>query len=366
LLIFAATLASSVGLPPAVSTARAAELDKKGKSDAREAMRLYKEGNYEDAAKVFARLSVNYPEMLVFVRNLGACYYYLRRWEPAISNLRDYEHRKKDIAADDRAEIAGWIGEMERLRDQAMIHAAPAAPAATDAVAPAVAAVPVPAAAAVPSGAPSESPPPSPGAPVATDATAVAPDVAATAVPGPPPTTTEPAAEQAQTYPPAQWGSSSTYPPGPYGAQPTYPQSQYPYGPYPYQTNPSAAPQGYGPYAAAAPSGAVAAAPPARSSGRKVAAWILGVTGVAAVGVGAVCTFKALDDFSKVQKKYDPKLEDEGKKLATAQWVGYGVGGALLLTAIIVGSSGGGSASGVALAPAVGSGSAGATLAGTF
>jgi hypothetical protein len=97
-----------------------------------------------------------------------------------------------------------------------------------------------------------------------------------------------------------------------------------------------------------------------------VAAWVLGLTGATAVGIGALCTLKALDDFSKVQKKYDPALEDEGKRLAVAQWIGYGVGGALLVTAIVVGTSGGGSSSGVALAPVVGPGSAGATLAGTF
>jgi len=40
--------------------------------------------------------------MPVFVRNLGACYYYLRRPDPAMSNLREYLHKKKDIAPDDR------------------------------------------------------------------------------------------------------------------------------------------------------------------------------------------------------------------------------------------------------------------------
>ena len=126
-------------LPLAAAPAAAAEMDKNAKADAKTAMRFYKEGNYEDAAKIFVKLSVAYPNMLVFVRNLGACYYYMRRYEPALSNLRDYEHRKKDIAPDDRAEVAGWIGEMERLRDQAAAAAAPAPPPG-----PAVAPVPVP------------------------------------------------------------------------------------------------------------------------------------------------------------------------------------------------------------------------------
>ena len=97
---FAATL-------PLATPAAGAEMDKNARADAKTAMSLYKEGNYEDAAKIFVKLSMAYPDMLVFVRNLGACYYYLRRYEPALSNLRDYEHRKKDMAADDRAEEIG-------------------------------------------------------------------------------------------------------------------------------------------------------------------------------------------------------------------------------------------------------------------
>jgi len=359
LLLFAVALVSVVTLPPAVTSARAAELDKKGKSDAKEAMRLYKEGNYEDAAKVFARLSINYPDMLVFVRNLGACYYYLRRWEPAISNLRDYEHRKKDIAADDRAEIAGWIGEMERLRDQAVAPPSAPAPTSQPATAPAASAPSAPLVAsrvAMPAPSPTAGPLAASAVSAAASSTstdttnAASTDPAAAKEPTPP--------DQPPAYPPAQWGSQSTYPPGPYGTQPAYPQTPYQYG----------APSTY-PYPGIAPApaaGQVAAAPAGRSAGRRVATWILGIGGLTAISVGALCTFKALDDFSKVQKKYDPALEDEGKKFAAAQWVGYGVGGALLVTAIIVGASGGGSSPGVALAPAIGPGSAGATLAGTF
>jgi hypothetical protein len=379
LLLFVATLGSVSTLPPSIPSARAGELDKKGKADAKEAMRLYKEGNYEDAAKVFSRLSVAYPDMLVFVRNLGACYYYLRRWEPAISNLRDYEHRKKDIAPDDRAEVAGWIGEMERLRDMATLPPAPAPtapeaapPAATAPVAvapvaspPATTLVPVPAPTMA---SPTTGPTPEP-APPASSAPAATPAPAAPAEAAPQPIPLQ------QSYPPSQYGQQPAYPPTGYGPQPGYPQAQYgaPPSGYPGAPYPSTAP-GYpqvypqGSYPPPAPAGEVAASPtPASSgSGRKVAAWILGITGVGAIAVGGLCTFKAIDDFSKVEKKYDPSVEDEGKKFATAQWVGYGVGGALLITAIIVGASGDSSSSGVALVPTAGPGTAGATLSGTF
>jgi hypothetical protein len=345
LLLFAVAFTSVSVLSPSIPCANGAELDKKGKSDAKEAMRLYKEGNYEDAAKVFARLSVAYPDMLVFVRNLGACYYYLRRWEPAISNLRDYEHRKKDIAPDDQSEVAGWIGEMERLRDLSMVPQ-PATPQPPTVVAtppaPPVVAPEISPPAPVPVPLPSASAPPS-----AISPTAVSPVPAEG-------TATQPEAN------PRQYQSQPGYPPGPYGYPQSYPNAGYPpAGSYP---------QGYpaGSYPSPAPAGQVAAAPPPSHTGRKVAAWILGITGATSIVVGVACTAKAVDDFSKLKKKYDPAVEDEGRKLAAAQWVGYGVGGALLVAAIIVGTSGGSSSRGVALAPAVGPTSAGATLTGSF
>ncbi len=373
---FAATL-------PLATPAAAAEMDKNARADAKTAMRLYKEGNYEDAAKIFVKLSVAYPDMLVFVRNLGACYYYLRRYEPALSNLRDYEHRKKDMAADDRAEVAGWIGEMERLRDQAA--AATAAPPAT--TAPVVAPVPVPVPVPV-------APPPTPTPSTEPAATAPTPPVAAQPsqqpVENPSPPQGQPAAPPQPTYPQGSYGAQSQpgYPQDQYGAQPQpgYAQGQYGAQPQPgYPQVQSGAPLGYPttqyPPAgvgypptyqqqqAAYPAAGVATQanpPPSGGGGRKAVAWIFGITGIAAVAAGGAFTALALDRFSKVEKKYDPATEKQGKEFATLQWVCYGSGAALLTTAIIVGASGGSSSSAVALAPAVGPGLAGATLSGSF
>ena len=317
--------------------AEAAEMDKKAKSDAKEAMRFYKEGNYEDAAKVFLKLSIAYPDMLVFVRNLGASYYYMRRHEPALSNLRDYVHRKKDIAPDDRAEVEGWIGEMERWRDQGATVAVPAsvpatAPTATEA-------------------------PPASAAPAAAPATVAVPgtNVAAVpaAIPAPSPTG-YPQAEAQTAYPQAPYA----YPPSQGSAPQGYPST--------YEA-PQSYPPAYGTYPS---SGVMAPAPPSQpqpSSGgaRKTVAWILGAVGVGSVLAGVYCSVTALDRFSTVEKKYDPSVEKEGNNFAKAQWVGYGVGAALIATAIIVGASGESSSS-VALAPTVGPGSAGAVMSGSF
>jgi hypothetical protein len=389
--VFAASLPLTAGL------ASAAELSKTAKADAKTAMRFYKEGNYEDAAKIFVRLSVAYPDMLVFVRNLGACYYYLRRYEPALSNLRDYEHRKKDMAPDDRAEVAGWIGEMERLRDQAALVSAPpatAAPTTAPVVAPEPIAVPV----ATP---PTPTQPPAAPPPVAQIPTAL-PPVAQTPTaqpPDPAPTATAPAAAQpAQpvenayppqgqyvappqgAYPQAEYGGQPqpayspqeqygaqpqpAYPSGQYGAQPEqpgYPTTQYfPAG--------GGHPPTYQPQGGSPPAGVATQPnpPPSSGGGRKAVAWILGLTGVAAVAAGAAFTALALNRFSSVQKKYDPAAEKQGKQFATAQWVCYGSGVALLTTAIIVGATGKSSSPAVALAPVFGPGVAGAMLNGSF
>ena len=389
----------------------AAEMDKNAKADAKTAMLFYKEGNYEDAAKVFLRLSIAYPDMLVFVRNLGACYYYMRRYEPALSNLRDYEHRKRDIAPDDRAEVAGWIGEMERLRDQAMATAAAPPPAAPSPVlvAPVVAPAVPPAVASAPAVAPAapEAAPsaPGPALPPATPPTAAVPSPSTA-----PPTVVSPAQPGENAYPqqgamgnqPAyaqgQYGPQPAYPQGQYGPQPAYPQGQYgpqpaypqgQYGPQPgyvqgqygaqpaypntqYPTTgggypPTSQPATYPPGGPAA-AGVAAPAAQQQSSGgaRKAVAWILGIAGVGSAGVGGYFAAKALDDFSKVEKKYDPSLEKQGKTEAKTAWILGGAGVAALTVAIIVGASGGSSPPAVALAPVVGPGAAGATLSGSF
>jgi hypothetical protein len=100
------------------NAAVAAELDAKGEETAKEATRLYKQGRYEEAANLYAKLSVDYPDMLVFERNAGACFYYLHRPEPALSNLRSYLNHKKDITPDDKAVVDRWIDEMERMQTQ--------------------------------------------------------------------------------------------------------------------------------------------------------------------------------------------------------------------------------------------------------
>jgi tetratricopeptide (TPR) repeat protein len=121
-----------LSLPMHEGRALAAGLTARDTAEAKEARQLYKAGQYEAAAEIFLRLSGKYPDMLVLTRNLGACYYYLHRPEPALSNLREYLRREQNITPEDRSEVEGWIAEIEKLRSQTA-----AAPKTPSAVAPA-------------------------------------------------------------------------------------------------------------------------------------------------------------------------------------------------------------------------------------
>jgi hypothetical protein len=82
--------------------------------------------------------------------------------------------------------------------------------------------------------------------------------------------------------------------------------------------------------------------------------------------LGGAFTYLALSDFSDVEKKYDPSKDSQGKTWAKVQWVGYGVGAAAIVTAVILLATGKDAPKSVALTPAVGPGMAGAALSGSF
>jgi thioredoxin-like negative regulator of GroEL len=82
--LFIVIVALGTSLPQLQPTALAAGLDAKDKATLKEATRLYKQGQYEEAAKLLTELAVDHAEMTNLQRNLGACYYYMRRPEPAL------------------------------------------------------------------------------------------------------------------------------------------------------------------------------------------------------------------------------------------------------------------------------------------
>jgi hypothetical protein len=102
-----------------------AHADHAGEMKARES---FAAGRFDEALEMFAKL---YAETLnpIYLRNIGRCHQKLRDPQKAIDAFHDYLAKGKKISPDERAEIEGYIKEMETLRDeQAKQAAVPPAP----------------------------------------------------------------------------------------------------------------------------------------------------------------------------------------------------------------------------------------------
>ena len=91
-------------------------------------------GRYEAALELFARL---YAETLHpnYLRNIGRCYQNLGQPDRAITSFHDYLRKAKDVTPDERAEIEGYIKEMQDLKKQREATAAGAVAPASSAAA---------------------------------------------------------------------------------------------------------------------------------------------------------------------------------------------------------------------------------------
>jgi len=72
-------------------------------------------GRYQDALDLFAKLYAQHLDP-VYLRNIGRCYQNLQQPDRAISSFREYMRKGKNIKKADRAEIEGYISEMEELK----------------------------------------------------------------------------------------------------------------------------------------------------------------------------------------------------------------------------------------------------------
>jgi len=72
-------------------------------------------GRYQQALDAFAKL---YAETVhpTYLRNIGRCYQNMGDPDRAIISLRDYLRKKKEITPEERAEVEGFIAEMEALK----------------------------------------------------------------------------------------------------------------------------------------------------------------------------------------------------------------------------------------------------------
>jgi tetratricopeptide (TPR) repeat protein len=286
---------TSTNLPQFSTTALAAGLDANDKATLKDATRLYKQGQYEEAAKLLTKLAVDNPEMANLQRNLGACYYYLGRPEPALSNLRDYlAHKKNDIGAEDKAEVERWIDEMEKLRAQN----ATAATARTAA----------------------ESPP------VHVEGGATSPPVTAPV--------TSPSPETASTTPrPAQVPA----PQSPAADSVTLPQPA----PMPsVQPSPTVLQQAHlqAPVQDSVASATQPVDPGSRGIGLRTAGAACGVLGLASIGMAVYYYTRATSLSDKVTNSNPAASSDfqAGKDAETMQWVFYSIGAGAVVTGLVL------------------------------
>ena len=104
----------AIGLMLALGSLPAqAEVDKR-EMQAREA---FGAGQYQTALDIFVKL---YTEKLHpnYLRNIGRCYQNLGDPDKAISSFHEYLRKAKGVSADERAEVDGYIKEMEDLKRQ--------------------------------------------------------------------------------------------------------------------------------------------------------------------------------------------------------------------------------------------------------
>jgi len=324
--------------------AQAAGLNDKAAGELQEAKRLYKSGRYEEAAEIFSRLSASYPEFPVFARNAGACYYYLQRPEPAISNLRDYLLSQRRVSPEDRAEVEGWIAEMEKLRDQNAPLGVPAKSVATG---------PVPSAGSADPGH-LPNPPRSQGSGTTFQGNSTVQSYGYdTSMP--PTAALDPrAAPTGQATQAADSGKapSATFPPQVYGGPAGAPAvAAPPPGGYSYsQGYPPTAP-GQSPYVGPLPASPQYPSPVQGSPGVAInaensqenratssngTAWLVGGLGVAVLATGSVFTYLSQSAFSDTVKQYNASKESSGKTYADVAGVCYGVGAAGVATAAIL------------------------------
>jgi hypothetical protein len=97
-----------------------ASKEKKEKQDPREmqAREAFAAGSYKDALDLFTKL---YAEKLhpTYLRNIARCYQNLNEPDRAISSFREYLRKAKDLTSDERAEVEGYIHEMEEAKKKA-------------------------------------------------------------------------------------------------------------------------------------------------------------------------------------------------------------------------------------------------------
>lgn len=120
-----------------------AETEQQADALARE---MFAVGKYREALQIYGRLYADTPHP-TYIRNIGRCYQNLGEPERAISSFREYLRQVPTLAPAQRAQIEGYIQEMQALqRARAAAAPAPAPAPAVSVGSPPLAPTPAPAA----------------------------------------------------------------------------------------------------------------------------------------------------------------------------------------------------------------------------
>ena len=127
------SLAVVAAAPPVRGAAPAPGGDRAAPDADLRAKELFGAQRYAEALEIYTGLYArsHHP---TYLRNLGRCHQMMRQPEPAIGYFQAYLRDARDLSAAERAEIEGYIAEMQRLRATTAPPLAPSPSAASSSV----------------------------------------------------------------------------------------------------------------------------------------------------------------------------------------------------------------------------------------
>jgi hypothetical protein len=122
--LITAIASASVAVAPGQALAAKKKEDKKADRKPREmqARTDFAAGRFAEALDIYAGL---YAETLhpTYLRNIGRCYMNMSQPEKAATSFREYLRKAKEITAEERREVEGFIAEMDKQQKQEEVTA---------------------------------------------------------------------------------------------------------------------------------------------------------------------------------------------------------------------------------------------------
>lgn len=115
--------------PPASTAA-----ERQARGDA--AAKAFVQGQYDAALAIYLDLYAQSGGRPEYLRNIGRCQQKLKQYEPAIESFKEYLRRAKQLSREEKAEVQGFITEMDAARasetnKSAAVATAPTPPPST-------------------------------------------------------------------------------------------------------------------------------------------------------------------------------------------------------------------------------------------